>query len=303
MLSENFAFYSRGLRCDARLSRPNREGPNPCIVMAHGFGGIRAAGLDRFAERFADAGYMVLAFDYRHWGASEGEPRGLIDFDRRLDDYRAAIAVARSTAGVDPDQIVLWGTSLSGGHVLDLAAEDPRIAAAISMNPFTDGPAAAIATMRAATPATLARLALAYLEDQARRLLGRQPRRVNLVGPPGSFALFTSPDALPGFTNLVPEAAIGWEESVPARVLCPRSSIARRRTHHIFTARYSSAHATTTWSRRPPRLRGSRTEHRTAHSSVTQSATSTPTPTPTSNTWSATRSSSSTVHSTRSLDR
>jgi uncharacterized protein len=39
------------------------------------------------------------------------------------------VAHARSLPGVDPDKIVLWGMSLSGGQVISLAVEDPRIAA------------------------------------------------------------------------------------------------------------------------------------------------------------------------------
>lgn len=63
-------FYSRGIRCEADLYQPDASGPRPCIVMAHGFGGIRAASLDHFAERFRDAGLAVLVFDYRHFGTS-----------------------------------------------------------------------------------------------------------------------------------------------------------------------------------------------------------------------------------------
>ena len=44
-----------------------------------------------------------------------------------LDDWRAAIAYARGREQVDPDAIALWGTSTSGGHVVQLAAEDPHV--------------------------------------------------------------------------------------------------------------------------------------------------------------------------------
>jgi len=51
-------------------------------VLAHGFGGVREARLDAFAERFGDAGLAALVFDYRYFGASTGEPRQLIDIGR-----------------------------------------------------------------------------------------------------------------------------------------------------------------------------------------------------------------------------
>src|SRR5690349_12663817 len=45
------------------------------------------------------------------------------------------IAAARKMSRVDPERIVLWGTSYSGGHVVTVAARDGRVAAAISMTP------------------------------------------------------------------------------------------------------------------------------------------------------------------------
>ena len=93
------------------------------MVLAHGFGGVKEARLDAYAERFAAAGYAALVFDYRHFGDSGGEPRLLIDIGRQQADWRAAIAFARALEGVDGERIALWGTSFSGGHVIELAAD------------------------------------------------------------------------------------------------------------------------------------------------------------------------------------
>src|SRR5512135_852818 len=106
--------------------------------MAHGFSATRDDGLPAYAETFCDAGFVVVLFDYRHFGASTGEPRQLLDTGRQHDDYSAVVAWARRLDGVDPDRIVLWGSSFSGGHVLAVAATDPRIAAVISQAPNTD---------------------------------------------------------------------------------------------------------------------------------------------------------------------
>jgi fermentation-respiration switch protein FrsA (DUF1100 family) len=86
----------------------------PCVVMAHGFGGTRDSGLLRYAEPIAEAGIDALVFDYRGFGDSGGEPRQLVSFRRQREDYRAAVAAARSLPGVDPERIVLSGTSYSG---------------------------------------------------------------------------------------------------------------------------------------------------------------------------------------------
>ena len=49
----------------------------------------------------------VLAFDYRHFGASGGEPRQVIDIAEQQDDYRAAVRYARTRDGIDPDRIAM----------------------------------------------------------------------------------------------------------------------------------------------------------------------------------------------------
>lgn len=130
-------FESRDVTCAGYLYLPDpMTGTVPCVVMAHGFSGTRNLGLTAYAERFAAAGMAVLVFDYAYFGASGGQPRQLLDLGHQLDDYRAAVAFARAHPRIDPARIALWGTSLSGGHVIVVAAGDPRIAAVVSQVPF-----------------------------------------------------------------------------------------------------------------------------------------------------------------------
>src|SRR4051812_2014287 len=134
---EDVSFEVDGTRIAAWLYRP--DGATSCVVMAHGWTGVREQRLDAFAERFAAAGLAALVFDYRHFGASEGEPRQLLDIGRQHEDWVAAIAYARTRGDVDPDRIALWGSSFSGGHVVSVAARDRRIAAVVAQVPFADG--------------------------------------------------------------------------------------------------------------------------------------------------------------------
>ncbi|HSM15982.1 MAG TPA: alpha/beta fold hydrolase [Gemmatimonadales bacterium] len=122
------SFQSKGTAHHAWLYLPEpRSHPVPCIVMAHGLGGTKDAGLESYAVCFRDAGFAVLAFDYRHLGSSGGAPRQLVWIPYQLEDYAAAVDYARGLAEVDAERIALWGTSLSGGHVIVTAARDPRI--------------------------------------------------------------------------------------------------------------------------------------------------------------------------------
>ncbi|OPZ25163.1 MAG: Alpha/beta hydrolase family protein [Deltaproteobacteria bacterium ADurb.BinA179] len=107
---ENVQFASGGLKCSGWLYRA-RGGPRPCVVLAHGFGGTREMRLGAYAEAFVEAGYHALVFDYRHFGDSEGEPRQILDIKRQHEDWRAALRFARGIGGVDPEKMILWGTS------------------------------------------------------------------------------------------------------------------------------------------------------------------------------------------------
>src|SRR5690348_4384904 len=110
-----------------------------CVVMTGGFAVTKEPGTDRFARRFARAGFSVLAFDHRHLGESGGHPRQVVRVREQLADWRAAIAYARGLPGVDPARVAIWSFSLTGGHILPLAAGDPRLAAAIAQSPNLDG--------------------------------------------------------------------------------------------------------------------------------------------------------------------
>jgi pimeloyl-ACP methyl ester carboxylesterase len=211
-------FPSRGTRCAAWWYRPAAGSGRrtPILVMAHGLGGTRGLRLDAYAERFAAAGYHVLLFDYRHFGDSDGEPRQLLGIVRQLSDWRAAVAHARSLPGADPDRVALWGTSLSGGHVLVTAARDRRVAAVVAQVPHVSGVAAA----RAAGPVMALRLAAHAGRDLARALAGRPPGYVATVGSPGETAAMRSPDALPGIERMVEQSAIDEpSRQVAARVI------------------------------------------------------------------------------------
>jgi fermentation-respiration switch protein FrsA (DUF1100 family) len=204
---------SGGDDCAAWVYRPDGDGPHPMVVMAHGFSATREQRLDAFAKRFCAAGLGVLLFDYRHFGASAGEPRQLLDIGRQHADFRAAIAHARALDWVDPDRVALFGSSFSGGHVIEVAAGDSRIAAVISQCPFTDG----LASLPALGIENIARATVVGLRDQLAALAGRPAHYIPAVGPPGTFAVMSTPDSEPGFAAITP-GETGWVNRVAGRI-------------------------------------------------------------------------------------
>src|SRR5437762_1617239 len=168
------AFPSAGDECRAWLFMPDAERP-PLVILGHGLGATREYGLEPYAERFADAGIAALVFTYRHFGDSGGQPRQLLDIERQLGDWAAALSHARSLDGFDTNRVALWGTSFAGGHVIEAAARDQvggrrkgrvgdpgAVAAVVSQCPFTDG----LAATRAASPRSLARAMVPALRDE-----------------------------------------------------------------------------------------------------------------------------------------
>ena len=121
---------------------------------------------------------------------------------------------ARDLDGVDPDRIVLWGTSYSGGHVLTIAAADARIAAVIAQGPYADS----IATMKCVAPRNMARFVVEALRDQLGAWLGRAPRLVPAIGAPGTFAVITAPGYESDFAAVVgPNSK--WRNEFAARLM------------------------------------------------------------------------------------
>jgi len=213
MKSIESSFASQGDRCAGTLYWPQEAvTPPPVIVMAHGFGAIRAAGLMAFADRFVAAGYAAYLFDYRGFGDSDGEPRHWVRPRRHLQDWKAAIAHARTLPQVDGQRLVLWGTSFSGGHVIQTAAEDHRVQAVIAQVPHVDG----MISAKQAPFSTSVRLSLAALRDVVGGLFGR-PYYAPILGRPGDVAAVTSPEAWDSFFALLPAGA-RWENRTRARV-------------------------------------------------------------------------------------
>jgi dienelactone hydrolase len=200
--------------CAGTLYRPvaASSGQTPCVVMANGVSMTRRDGIPRFAERFADSGIAALAFDFRHLGNSDGEPRQLIDFKRHRADFAAAVLFSRSIDGIDPSRVAVWGFSLGGGIALATAIEDRSVATAVLLCPMLDG--------LAFTLAGDARNNIRVFGAALRALPQRQKPRLPLTGPPGRTVLFTQVEAAPGFEAVKGESSL-WENEIRLRPTQP----------------------------------------------------------------------------------
>ena len=140
-MRNNAIFYSEGSKIAAHLYLPNAfdaAKKYPSVVLCHGFAGIKEALVPPYAEGFAKNGFIVLAFDYRGFGESEGEPGSLIP-DNQVTDIRNAITYISSLANVDQAKIGLWGSSFGGANAVEAAALDGRVRAVVAQLTFADG--------------------------------------------------------------------------------------------------------------------------------------------------------------------
>lgn len=187
----------------------------PTLVMAHGIGGIKAAGLRPFFEHFVREGFGAACFDYRGWGASSGTPRELVDIPAQRADYRAVLDWVRAQPQVDPERIVLWGTSFAGMHVVEIAAADPSIRAAIAQCPLVDGLAgvANVPVLRSA------RLTFEAIVDRIGAWGGMPPRYVPLCVDDGEFGVIATRDSLVGLERLRPKDGTEWPNRITARAI------------------------------------------------------------------------------------
>ena len=194
---------SEGVRMHAELfSLKSLAGKQrPTVIMAHGWGGTAAA-FRRDAIDLAGAGYLIITFDYRGWGESDSrviltspapakkeglkftaevlEVREVVDPLEMVTDWFNAIHWAMGEPMVDKNRIGLRGSSYSGGHVVYVAARDPRVKAIVSQVGSLDSRPKAVAI--AGGEADQIKLAYDEATKRARGEIGYPAPRARVIG-------------------------------------------------------------------------------------------------------------------------
>ncbi|KAJ5634790.1 alpha/beta fold family hydrolase [Penicillium herquei] len=208
------------LRIAVSIFAPEDESlhPRPVIIMGHGIGAIKAAGLAPFASTFASNGYYAITFDYLHFGESDGKPRNLLSISGELQDFRDVIAWARQQPDrFDSQRIVVWGSSFGGMHTTALISSDHELAGAIAQCPSVDSHAAG--NMQPLSKSL--RITRIALSDWVGSLFGKKPVYINLTGdglPGSSIALMEGSDVIDGWARISP-SGVEFPNIITARSL------------------------------------------------------------------------------------
>ena len=130
----------RTIDLDATLYLPAST-PAPAVIVAHGFGGSKLS-VTSDAQDLARAGFVVLAYSARGFGASGGQiSLNSLDFEvpdaRALVDWLAERPEVQLDAPGDP-RVGSTGGSYGGALSLMLAGTDPRIDAIVPLITWND---------------------------------------------------------------------------------------------------------------------------------------------------------------------
>lgn len=182
---------------DAWLYRPDDSAEQrPAIVMSHGLAAVKDLYLHPFAQAFYDAGFVVIVFEHRNYGRSEGTPRLDIDPWNQVQDTRDVISYAQALPFVDADRIGVWGTSFSGGHALIIGAIDKRVGAVVAQVPTVAGYES---FRRRTAPHLVAGREAQFAEEHQRLFQGKPATLLPLLPRDGAPGVFNDPAAIAFF--------------------------------------------------------------------------------------------------------
>ncbi len=195
----------------ADFYRPKAVEKPAVILMAHGLAALRQFKLVQYAKRFVQAGYAVVLFDYRYWGGSTGRPRELVNLRAQLEDWQTMIEHLQQRKSIDARRIILWGTDLSGGYALTLAAKIKNIKAVMVQVPFVDGAESSKLYPLQQLPKALKLSSQDYMGSK----VGMSPTTLPVVDPNG-LCFLQSPDSYDGYLSIV-HPDYYWSGEIPAR--------------------------------------------------------------------------------------
>ncbi|SHH21024.1 alpha/beta hydrolase [Ferrimonas marina] len=134
-------FWSHGDRLVGTLYLPEQgTGPFPGLVITGAWTTVKEQMPSLYAQQMAERGFAALVFDFRGWGASDGEPRYLEHPERKSRDIEAAVAFLAERPEVDSNRLGGLGICASSGYMSDAATHSPLIRSYALVAPWLHTP-------------------------------------------------------------------------------------------------------------------------------------------------------------------
>jgi hypothetical protein len=108
----------------------------PLVVFAHGYKGYKDWGAwDLMGEKFAEAGFYFVKFNFSHNGTTLENPKefgdleafGMNNFSKEMSDFKAVLDYFLKDENVDTENVSIIGHSRGGGIAVIEAFEDDRV--------------------------------------------------------------------------------------------------------------------------------------------------------------------------------
>ncbi|MDJ0600637.1 MAG: alpha/beta hydrolase [Crocosphaera sp.] len=133
----NFDSNNQNLVGNLYLPDDYQEGDKlPAVVVTGAWTTVKEQMPATYAEAMADRGYVVLAFDFRNWGESEGNERQLEDPTNKTQDIIAAANYLTTRPEVDANRIAGLGICASAGYMADAAVQSDDLKAIALVAPW-----------------------------------------------------------------------------------------------------------------------------------------------------------------------
>lgn len=128
-------FKSDGLNLVGNLYYPKdyTEGKQyPAIIVSGSWTTVKEQMAGLYAKKLAENGFITLAFDFRNFGESEGEPRFYESPALKKEDIKNAVTFLKSLSEVNTSKIGAFGVCAGAMYTLMAAAEDHDIKAVVT---------------------------------------------------------------------------------------------------------------------------------------------------------------------------
>lgn len=132
---EKVKFKSNGLNLVGNLYYPNsyEEGKKyPAVIVSGSWTTVKEQMAGLYAKKLAEKGIITLAFDFRNFGESEGEPRFFENPTAKKEDIKNAVSFLENLQSVDQSKIGAFGICAGAMYTLMASSEDNRIKSVVT---------------------------------------------------------------------------------------------------------------------------------------------------------------------------